>query len=155
MRKIVFLVSFIILVSCANNSPTADENSITEEAFLVKEYSTNSLVKEKFLEFYDLKVLLENKPEFKEVIAKRLASFKIDSNTILEISKNSKIKNFEITEPDSININAYSKLKIIFEIDDQITSKKDSLIVFIFEEYFTLDDEKVTSKKIKFTRFHK
>ena len=153
MRKIILLISFFIIISCANNSPISNEKSIIDDTFTVKEYSTSSFVEEKFLEFYDLKLLLKNKPEFKEVIEKRLASFKIDSNTILEISKNSKIKNFEIIKSDSLNINAYSKLKIVFEVDNEKASNKDSLIVYVFEKDFTLDGEKTTSKKIKFSRF--
>lgn len=153
MRKIILLVSLIFLVSCAKNVPVLNEKSDIEETFLVKEYSIPSLVKEKFLEFYDLKILLKNKPEFKESIEKRLSNFKLDSSNILELNRNSTIKNLKIIESDSLNINTSLRLKIIFDINEKTTSKKDSLIVFVFEKNFTLDGEKITSKKIKFARF--
>lgn len=135
------------MISCSNNKSIENKESLVDEN-KVKEYSTNSLVKEKFLEFYDLNLLLENNPQFKENINKRLYSFTSDSSRILNLNKDSEIKNIKIIKNNS-NIN----LKLLFEIETNNSSKKDSLLAIILEEQIILDGKKIIAKKVKFSRF--
>lgn len=153
MRKLLFLISFIILVSCANNSPVSNEKSVIEDSFTVKEYSTPVIVKEKFIEFYDLKILLKNKPEFKESIEKRLTDFKFDSITILNLSKDSKIKSIKVTELSINKKNNNVIVKLVFKIVDKEKTKKDSIIGIVLKDEIIMNNEKITSTKIKFSKF--
>lgn len=153
MRKIVFLISLVILVSCAKHSPTLNEKLIVDDTFSIKEYSTPTLVKEKFLEFYDLKLLLKNKPEFKKSIENRITSFKFDSTIVLNVNKDSKISNIHTTEIaiDKFNTNVY--VKLIFDLEEKNKSVKDSIIGIVIKDSIIFNDQKISSSKIKFKRF--
>jgi len=156
MRKIIFLVSLFVLISCANNTAKLDEKSIIDDTFSVKKYSTSSLVKEKFLEFYDLKLLLKSKPEFKESIDSRLANFKLDSDNILDLRDDSKISNIKTTEilinksndSDSIGV------KLLFDIEEKNKTKKESVIGIVTKEDIIIDNKRIYSSKVKFRRFN-
>ena len=95
MKIIFFLISFMLIISCSNKKSFNNKESLVDE-ITVKEYSSNSVVKEKFLEFYDLNILLENNPQFTENIKERLNHFKLDSSKVLYLQKTSKIKDIKI-----------------------------------------------------------
>tara|TARA_R110002050_G_scaffold342_4_gene2218 strand:- start:105 stop:551 length:447 start_codon:yes stop_codon:yes gene_type:complete len=147
MKNIVLLISFMLMISCSNNKSFENKESLVDEN-PVKNYSINSLVKEKFLEFYDLNLLLENNPQFEKNIKERLSYFTLDSNKILTLNKASKIKNIKIIKNNS-DIN----LKLLFDIEFNNSSKKDSLRVIIIEEQVILDANTITATKVKFSRF--
>jgi hypothetical protein len=148
MRKIIFLISFMLMISCSNNK-SFEKNEVLIEENPVKEYSTNSLVKEKFLELYDLNLLLENNPQFEENIKKRLDYFTLDSSKILKLNKTSKIKNIQV-----IKYNSEITFKIIFDLETENFTKKDSVLAKLSEEEIIVDDTKTKSTKIKFSRFN-
>lgn len=148
MRKIIFLISFMLMISCSNNK-SFEKNEVLIEENPVKEYSTNSLVKEKFLELYDLNLLLENNPQFEENIKKRLDYFTLDSSKILKLNKTSKIKNIQV-----IKYNSEITFKIIFDLETENFTKKDSVLAKLAEEEIIVDDTKTKSTKIKFSRFN-
>jgi len=136
------------MISCSNNNSFEDKKVLVDESF-VKEYSENSLIKEKFLEFYDLNLLLENKPEFKKNIKERLYYFTLDSNKVLNLNKTSKIKKVNITKCNSENA-----FKISFELKSEGFIKKDSIFATIIEQNIVLDLKKTTASKVKFSRFN-
>lgn len=154
MKKIIFLVYFILIFSCSKQNTPLNEKALVEDSFTVKKYSTKSLVKEKFLEFYDLRLLLEENPQFKENIKSRLMSFKLDSSEVLKITPNSKIKKLIITELLLPKKNSDSLLKVLFEISENNILKKDSIIAYINDNKIMINEEVVTTRKIKFKKFN-
>ena len=138
----------MLMISCSNNK-SFEKNEVLIEENPVKEYSTNSLVKEKFLELYDLNLLLENNPQFEENIKKRLDYFTLDSSKILKLNKTSKIKNIQV-----IKYNSEITFKIIFDLETENFTKKDSVLAKLSEEEIIVDDTKTKSTKIKFSRFN-
>lgn len=154
MKKIIFLVYFILIFSCSKQNAPLNEKALVEDSFTVKKYSTKSLVKEKFLEFYDLRLLLEENPQFKENIKSRLMSFKLDSSEVLKITPNSKIKKLIITELLLPKKNSDSLLKVLFEISENNILKKDSIIAYINDNKIMINEEVVITRKIKFKKFN-
>ncbi|WP_026776048.1 hypothetical protein [Polaribacter sp. Hel_I_88] len=148
MKIIFFLISFMLIISCSNKKSFNNKESLVDE-ITVKEYSSNSVVKEKFLEFYDLNILLENNPQFTENIKERLNHFKLDSSKVLYLQKTSKIKDIKI-----IKHNSETTFKILFNLETGNLKQRDSVLAKFFEEEIIIEDTITKSTKVKFSRFN-
>lgn len=148
MKKIILYLFLALSLSCSNRISEANKEAL-DELHTVKEYSTVTLVKEKFLEFYDLSILLENSPQFEENIKKRMRYFMLDANKVISVKKNSKIKNLKVVKNTS-----KMNMKLLFDLKTGNLSKKDSVFVTIIKEDIILDSSKVSSTKVKFSRFN-
>jgi len=136
MKIIFFLISFMLIISCSNKKSFNNKESLVDE-ITVKEYSSNSVVKEKFLEFYDLNILLENNPQFTENIKERLNHFKLDSSKVLYLQKTSKIKDIKI-----IKHNSETTFKILFNLETGNLKQRDSVLAKFFEEEIIIECHK-------------
>ncbi|QTE21586.1 hypothetical protein [Polaribacter cellanae] len=152
MKKTFLIVIVLIIASCSSNSnkkPGLNKESLA----IVKEYSTSTLIEEKFLEFYELNMLLNSDSKFKKEIGERLKSFKIDTFPILNLPNDSKITNIkQIGETISIT-DSIKKRKIIFDMVTPNSLKKDSLFAYILSKKIIIDSIEVISNKVKFARY--
>ncbi len=153
MRKIVFYVYLILIVSCSKHNTPLNEKILPEEGFTLKKYSSKSMIKEKFLEFYELKLLLANNTQFKDNIESRLTSFRLNNNEVLKITPKSKIKNLVITKLLMPKKSSESRLKILYEISVNNMVKKDSIIAHIIDNKIIIKRDTMNNRKIKFSRF--
>ena len=152
MKKLIFLLLTVYLFSCSNKSSLKNKENLSDS--MVKTYSTSSLIKEKFIEFYDLSTLYNQKTQFKRGIEVRLKSFMIDTNHVFIFEKGSKINKIKIEEKTDIDNNPTDFIKVFFEIKNGEIVKQDSIIAMIMKKQILLDSKNVISTKIKFSRFN-
>jgi hypothetical protein len=152
MKKLIFLLLTVYLFSCSNKSSLKNKENLSDS--MVKTYSTSSLIKEKFIEFYDLSTLYNQKTQFKRGIEVRLKSFMIDTNHVFIFEKGSKINKIKIEEKTDIDNNPTDFIKVFFEIKNGEIVKQDSIIAMIMKKHILLDSKNVISTKIKFSRFN-
>ncbi len=152
MKKLIFLLLTVYLFSCSNKSSLKNKENLSDS--MVKTYSTSSLIKEKFIEFYDLSTLYNQKTQFKKGIEVRLKSFMVDTNHVFIFEKGSKINKIKIEEKPLIDNNNNDSIKIFFEIKNGEIIKQDSIITIIMRKQILLDSKNVISTKIKFSRFN-
>ena len=152
MKKLIFLLLTVYLFSCSNKSSLKNKENLSDS--MVKTYSTSSLIKEKFIEFYDLSTLYNQKTQFKRGIEVRLKSFMIDTNHVFIFEKGSKINKIKIEEKTDIDNNPTDFIKVFFEIKNGEIVKQDSIIAMIMKKQILLDSKSVISTKIKFSRFN-
>ena len=152
MKKLIFLLLTVYLFSCSNKSSLKNKENLSDS--MVKTYSTSSLIKEKFIEFYDLSTLYNQKTQFKRGIEVRLKSFMIDTNHVFIFEKGSKINKIKIEEKTDIDNNPTDFIKVFFEIKNGEIVKQDSIVAMIMKKHILLDSKNVISTKIKFSRFN-
>jgi hypothetical protein len=153
MKKIMLIIIVLAINSCHNSPSLNTLNEMEMGDYSAKMYSTQILIKEKFLEFYDLNLLLKNNLSFQNKIKERLKSFTLDSLPVLDLSKDSKIENIQqkgmiINLSDSIQ-----KTKLIFNVLSKKNLRKDSISVFIFKKKLRIHSDVVISTKVKFSRY--
>ena len=149
MRKLIILFIPLLIVSCMSK-----ENSRSDSRFLPEkvDFSTENLIEKKFKEFYDLNTLLKNYPQFKESIENRIDNFTTGERRIFEINDSITILNIRqkgafIKVSDSVDMT-----HVLFDIINDTQIKTDSVVAFITKKKVLIDDEEVTSSKVKFTR---
>ena len=73
MRRIILFFMPFLIFSCNSHERRSLVNTESTKSF--KSESFESLIEEKFQEFYNLNILLRDYPDFKEDIEKRINNF--------------------------------------------------------------------------------
>jgi len=143
----------LFIVSCNSKTPEYNEYKIVRgNSYNFDSKSTESLLEKKFKEFYDLNILLNKYPDFKESIENRIKNFISNSETIFELNDSVSVKNIRqegllTTISDSVQLT-----KIYYDLVSENSTEKDSVFAFITKKRVMIDDEEVFSTKVKFTR---
>lgn len=160
-RLVIFFIPFVI-VSCMSKEPdkTLNLEEMDEVLYDIdsKEedpevsYSFESLIEEKFKEFYDLNVLLRDYPNFKEDIETRINNFTTGTRKIFEINDSIKILNIRQKGPLVQVSDSLEMTNVLFDVITESRIKTDSVVAFITKKKLKIDGKEVVSKKVKFTR---
>jgi hypothetical protein len=149
MRNIILILIALFIISCSN-----DSSIISKEKSVVfnKEYSNETLLEEKFKEFYDLNILLKKYPDFKDDIEQRIKNFTSNPESIFELNDSTKIKNIQqkgalIKVSDSVQMT-----QVVYDLVTENSIKKDSVLAFITSSKVIIDSEEIISTKVNFTR---
>jgi len=158
MRRILILFPLLALASCMSKEPSKVDTKTIKRGILdydkdtLNGYSFESLVEKKFKEFYDLNVLLKNYPNFKQDIEKRIENFTSGTRKIFQINDSVKVSNIRQKGPFVKVSDSTEMTHVLFDIITTKEIKTDSVMAFITTIKLQLDNEEVTSTKVKFKR---
>ncbi|AUC74591.1 hypothetical protein [Olleya sp. Bg11-27] len=165
MRRIIYVFSILLVVSCSNRREKASPESmradevVTSEALLSKKdvvdlntFEYQELSSQKLQELYDLISLKETHPEFSETISSQLKDYTNDSiSSSLTLSGDVVIKNIQL-QGDIIKVSdSIKKMKLYYDVVSNNTIQKDSVLATISSSTIAFEDKMIQSKKIKFS----
>ena len=158
MKKLIYIFSVLILVSCNNNmkesapAVNVDYETLEEaEEFIIKPSSFiyEELATQKLQEMYDLINLKDKHPEFAKTIKSQLKDYTNDKistpNSTNILIENLKLKGELIKVSDSVQ-----KMKLYYDMVSNNSKQKDSLWAIITVHEINFEGKKIKSKKIKF-----
>jgi len=163
MKKILFLLLIFIVASCSKSKQEAPIEAIeaNEEHMMLEDepmiantevFTYQHLIEQKLQDYYDLLALKSQHPEFIEDITLQLeelseGEISITNNRQKVLIKN--VKQIGISEQVSDSI---QKITIQFDILNDSISKTDSISAIIKTKKIILEDTKVVSTKIIFSK---
>lgn len=154
MKKFIYILSVLLLCSCANRSSMDKENALEEILFEIpnSENNENTVLKEKLNRYFDLLKLKANHPDFETDLVSQLQN--LSQNTIIEIEnlKASSIGNIQVSDNILILSDSVKKIKITYDIVSEKTITKDSIYAYKTDTEITVDDYPMRSFKIKFAK---
>lgn len=152
MKRVTHILFLLFIASCSNNSSISKNETLIDNSSMIKNYTTKSLVKEKFLELYDLNLLLKKHSSFKNDVIERIKGFSKDSVNLIELKDSSGIKNIRF-KGDIIKVSdSVKKIKLIYDFRNQSGIKTDSIYAFIISSKRVINSEEFVSNKVKFSK---
>ncbi len=159
MRKLGYILIFVILGSCMNNkevklesaAPIMVEESDDMDSHRIENinFSITTLAEQKLQEYYDLSLLQKHHPEFENDIKLQLNKL---ADTLLILPNTTReiiIKN--VTEIDYQKItDSTSKLRLRYEVISDRGSTFDTISAIIKTKAITVNNETITTNKLTF-----
>ncbi|MDO5978079.1 hypothetical protein [Flavivirga spongiicola] len=159
MKKLGYLLIFVILGSCMNNK---DENRESAAPMMVEEsddlsgyetkntgFSITTLAEQKLQEYYDLSLLQKHHPEFENDIKLQLNKL---ADTLLILPNTTReiiIKN--VTKIDYQKItDSTSKLRLHYEVISDRGNTFDTISAIIKTKTIMVNNETITTRKLTF-----
>ena len=166
MRKLVYIFIALLLISCANNKkevPTEAIESVdmekTETVFesaaledKKEAFSYQYLTEQKLQDYYDLLVLQQQHPEFKEDITAQLQELSNDVTAIPDSTQKITIKNVQQMGATLKISDSVQKIRLLFDIVTESTNKRDSITAIVSTKKVYLDQQEVISTKVVFEK---
>ncbi len=163
MKKLIYIAIALLLSSCANN---AKEASMSDMDFSEAEVSENSsmgleetsivantqLAEAKLKDYFELVVLQQKHPDFREDIRSQLRG----------------LSEADLNIPDSVNIisienirqngavqelsDSLQKIHFYFDVTTENGTRQDSITAVLRSQKVTVDQQEVTATKVTFER---
>jgi len=160
MRKLVYILSFIVFTSCINNTKEAEmktfdfmliEESINLDDFgyTYSNFNVTNLAQQKLQEYYDLSLLKEQYPEFENDIKLQLENL---ADSTLEISKNlNAISISNVIEISNQKLSgSVSRIQLQYEVTTEKGTITDTISAIIKTKTIIINNENVATTKLKF-----
>ncbi len=167
MKKLLYIFITLFIISCANNKKEAamdavesvemEQNKTTIlESTAIEDMSGvfqyQQITTQKLQDYFDLSILQQQHPEFKEEITTQLQELSKDILIIADSTQQVIIENVQqLSEIQRVS-DSVQKIKIRFDIRTNNSVKNDSITAIITTKKIRLDDKEVISTKILFER---
>jgi len=153
MRNIGYLIlSIFLFVSCAKSKEMKTEmykaDAVMEE-LATESFENENRTKQKLQDYFDLLVLQQKNPEFKEDIKKQLQNITTANKTVLD-TNTIQIQNLRMLGASQKISDTVTKMKIAFDIVTVNKIEKDTIITIIKTKKVTIDGRELVSSKIRF-----
>jgi len=167
MKKLLYISIAFFIISCANNRKEAaidavesvemeqNETTVLESTAMEDmsaEFQYQQITTQKLQDYFDLSVLQQQHPEFKEEITTQLQELSKDILIIEYSTQQAIIENVQQLNEIQRVSDSVQKIKIRFDIRTNDSVKSDSITAIIITKKIRLDDEEVTSTKVLFER---
>lgn len=160
MKNSIYIFSILLFFSCSNRSEKNSFNDdilvsdieVEMESFEVapESFKYKELSHQKLQEMYDLMSLKQSSPKFHEIIQLQLEAY-TDEVEEISIDEDVKIENLELKEDIITVSDSIQKMKLYYDLVSNNTIKKDSIWMTIINKTIRLENELVTTKKVKFS----
>ena len=173
MKNILFIFIVLIMVSCKNESvknsnemeleyatEDAEMDITVKETFMLEQtqpdfktetFDHKELTTEKLQELYDVLMLIQKHPEFKESLTSQLNTYTKDSLTAI-INKDIVVDNLRLKGNILKPNDSTQKMKLLYNKTSQNNRTLDSIWAKITFKTVTIDGKEMQSKKIKFEK---
>ena len=167
MKKLLYISIAIFIISCANNRKEAaidavesvemeqNETTILESTAMEDmsvTFQYQQITTQKLQDYFDLSVLQQQHPEFKEEITTQLQELSKDNLIIADSTRQVIVENVQqLSEIQRVS-DSVQRIKIRFDIRTNDNVKNDSITAIITTKKIRLDDKEVISTKILFER---
>jgi hypothetical protein len=164
MKKIVYIIIIFLIVSCKNETKNKsfevydiepvgiEDYDDSFEFSIIKSFNYEKLINLKLQDYFDLKVLEQQHPEFKDAIKKQLYALSNDDIDVSNFSTKITIENIRQIGKPIIVSDSVQKLKLHFDIVTEQNKTTDSIIATIINKSVVIDNEKRLSTKIIFSK---
>ncbi|WP_406683429.1 hypothetical protein N1F78_12170 [Seonamhaeicola sp. MEBiC1930] len=160
MRYIVYILIFVFVFSCKNESvnklESVDlENEVVEidKPIEVSEiHNFETLSAQKLSEYFDLLKLKSQHPDFEEDIVAQLKGYASEPIFSFKINDDFEIKNIRSMGEQIKKADTLSKLQFMFDIDSKFVKMKDSVFAYISSKTIVVDGKELKSNKVRFSR---
>lgn len=154
MKKLFYLLTLLLIFSCSHVEKNRELEEIDSNRRnkheIIESFSFENKTKQKLQDYFDLLVLEQKHPKFREDILKQLKDISsvkksvLDTNDI-QIKKLSLIGNVEKIS-DSVQ-----KFKISFDVVFGKTMRRDTIITIVSTKDIVIDGKALKATKIKFS----
>jgi len=159
MRKVLYIVGFLLFVSCNQFSPKAEKSAVKEEAveadskgwanidktnFKTTDFSLeniNSEIQEKLQANYEAQLLATKHPEFAEAIKEQLANSNKFTEALSDSIQTIKIKDIKLIGSMETRNDSVSTQKMIYtSLINSTYKQKDSALVVVKRKTIVIDN---------------
>jgi len=155
MKNIPYLIlSIFLFVSCAKNKEmknVSDKVESIKKEITTESFENENRTKQKLQDYFDLLVLQQKNPEFKEDIKKQLQKITTANKTVSDTNA-VQIQNLKILGDSQKISDTVTKTKITFDIVTVNKIEKDTIITIIKTKKVTIDGRELVSSKIRFLK---
>ena len=151
MKNIGYLILVFLIFSCANKAEKKEMYKLeSAKEVAVKERFTNEIrTKQKLQDYFDLLVLEQKNPAFKEAILEEIQHISSTNKKVTDTNA-IQIQNLKLLGKIQIISDTVQKIKITFERKSVNKIKKDTINVTINTKKVIIDGKEMVSSKIRF-----
>ncbi len=162
MKKIMYILMFLLWFSCANETKNKSLEVATEEAYEIpiiepnnddsKVFNYETLASKKLMDYFELVRLRQEHPEFKKDITLQLQNLFHDTFYLTNYQHVESITNIKQMEEIIKISDSVQKIKLYFDVNTDNKTYKDSTLAIITTKSVIIDGDTLTSTKVAFEK---
>ena len=156
MKRLIYAYLLFFLVACSNNKVPLNDEAFENvpELFDEKEeaFAYQTILEQKLQDYFDLLVLKDNFPEFREGVSSQLQKVANDSILIQRNLGKVSIENLEQVGSLVVISDAEKRMTLSFDMMTNETVKRDTITAIIKTDVMYIDSMETVATKILFVR---